>query len=99
MPLLEDANATKVSKNDVEKYADALKSFPHFMVLSEKFEGDDIVKCFRIEVGQDSPRPQVLQLCSARYNKFSREAVQEYIKENTKPGKAGRKPKNGSTEE
>lgn len=93
--ILEAAQGVKVSKADVEKYRAALKSFPHFLVHSEELGADDVVKCFRIEVGQDHPRPSILLRCSARYNKLNTNAVREWVAENAPAGEPGRRKKNG----
>ena len=93
--ILEAAQNVKVSKTDLEKYKNALRSFPHFLVYSEELDPEGVVKCFRIEVSTEHPRPAILARCAARYNKLNTAQVREYLVENAQPGKPGRRAKNG----
>jgi len=98
--ILNDAQNVKVSKSEAEELlAGPLRSWPHFQVLGEKLDAEGVVKAFRVEVGRDSPRPQILIQCGRIYNRLNREALHEYLKEkDIEPGKPGRKAKNGKTE-
>ena len=91
--ILDEAQTTKVTKQDVEKYAQALRSWPFFQVFSDGFDAEDIVKCFRIEVGQEHPRANILEKCTTRYNKLNTAAVDAYIAENVPASAPGRKAK------